>query len=86
MAKYETHDFYCLNCGEKSIPIMRKEGRQHGAMHRKKLWCWKCKMEINHIECRSFEEIETFKQNFIEGVYKDEAAESISHVRACGIG
>ena len=26
MAKYETHDFYCLRCGRAGVPVMRKLG------------------------------------------------------------
>ena len=82
MAKYETHDFYCMNCGRKSIPIARKIGKQHSSMHRKKLWCPWCHIEVNHIECRTYAEVEEFKENFQNGVYVDEKEESICHVRA----
>lgn len=86
MAKYELHDFYCLNCGKQGIGIQRKLGKQREGFHRKKLWCYHCKMECNHIEVRNQEEAEIFMEAFNNGAYKDEAAESISHVRACGIG
>lgn len=87
MAKrsYSEHSFYCLSCGNKGIPLMRKQGFQHEKMHRKKLYCIHCKQEVNHIECKTWDEIEEFKINFQKGVYKDEAENSISHVRnSCG--
>lgn len=78
---YAEHSFYCIKCGNKGIPLMRKQGFQHGKMHRKKLYCLHCKEEVNHIECKNLEEVEIFKTNFKNGVYVNEAEESISHVR-----
>lgn len=86
MAKYETHDFYCLRCGHAGVPVMRKLGKQHGEFHRKKLWCPYCKMELNHMEIRNQQEKEIFMERFNNGEYKEEANESICHVRACGLG
>ena len=85
MASYENHDFYCMNCGRKGIPLSRRVSLQHGKFHRKKLYCIYCKEEVNHIECRTPEEVEEFKENFENGVYKDEAQDSLSYVRSCGI-
>ena len=82
-SKYQSmalHDFYCINCGNKGIELMRKQGFKRGEMHRKKLYCIHCKTEVNHIECKTFEEIEEFKINFENGVYKDEAKESLYFV------
>lgn len=84
--RYEEHDFYCIKCGKKGIPLARKKGFQHEKMHRKKLYCLFCKEEVNHIECRTFADVEEFKKNFEMGVYKDEAEESISYVRSGRIG
>lgn len=76
------HDFYCINCGNKGIGLMRKQGFKHASMHRKKLYCVICKREVNHVECKTFDEVETFRTNFENGVYKDEAEESLSFVGA----
>ena len=76
MAKYEEHQFYCMLCGRPGIPLRRKIGFQHGALHRKKLYCPYCKTEVNHIEVRNFAEKTEFLENFENGVYKDEAEES----------
>ena len=85
MANYETHDFYCLRCGQPGIPVMRKLGKQREGFHRKRLYCPHCKVEINHVEVRNQEEKEQFLEAFNNGEYKNEAEESLCHVRACGV-
>ena len=82
MAKTVEHSFYCIKCGRKGIPLARKEGHQHKSFHRKKLYCVFCTQEVNHIECKNFEEVEKFKEDFKNGVFVDEAEESVSYVRA----
>ena len=59
---------------------MRKQGFKHQGMHRKKLYCIHCKQEVNHVECKTYDEVEEFRINFENGVYKDEAEESIRFV------
>ena len=83
MAKrgYAEHSFYCICCGNRGIPLSRPQGFKHEKMHRKKLYCIHCKQEVNHIECKTFDEVEEFHYNFENGVYKNEAEESI---RTCG--
>ena len=83
---YAEHSFYCINCGNKGIPLMRKQGFKHEGMHRKTLYCVYCKCEVNHVECKTFDEVEEFRENFAKGVYKDEAKESLSFVGASRIG
>lgn len=84
MAKIgETHDFYCINCGKKGIPVFRKSGQQRGRHHRKKMWCPYCQMQINHVECRNYWEKLDFEKDFANGVYVKEAEESI---RVCNGG
>lgn len=75
------HDFYCINCGNKGIGLMRNQGFKHEGMHRKKLYCIYCQCEVNHIECKTYDDVEEFKINFKNGVYKNEAENSISFVR-----
>ena len=82
MVKFGELTFYCIQCGNKGIPIPRKKGREKEKGHRKKLYCLCCKEEINHIECRSDFEVEEFKINFENGVYVNEAQESLAYVRA----
>lgn len=80
------NSFYCLNCGNKGLDLPRKTSLQHGKFHRKKLYCIYCKEEVNHIECKTPEDIEEFKKNFENGVYKDEAKESLDYVRNSRFG
>ena len=86
MARYEMHDFYCINCGHKGIPITRKVGKLHGEFHRKKLYCCTCRMECNHIEVRNQEEKEIFMEAFNSGEYREEAAESLHACRDFKLG
>ena len=87
MAKtYDTHRFFCIKCGQEGIPIMRKQGHQRETFHRKKLYCPHCKLEINHIECKTQEDVEAFREDFENGVYADEVEESLAHVRDTWLG
>lgn len=81
---YAEHSFYCINCGNKGIPLMRNQGFKHEGMHRKKLYCVHCKQEVNHVECKTFDEVEEFRNNFANGVYKNEAEASLSFVGCAG--
>ena len=81
---YAEHSFYCVACGSRGIPIQRNQGFQHQGMHRKKLYCVICKQEVNHVECKTLDEVEEFRYNFENGVYMDEAKESLSFVGCAG--
>ena len=86
MPKCEIHKFYCLRCGRPGIPLARKMGFQREAFHRKKLYCPFCKLEVNHMEIRTYDEEQEFKENFATGVYRDEAESSVAHVRSERLG
>ena len=77
MAYYDSNKFFCLACGSEGIPLQRKRGQQRGRFHRKKLYCPHCKNTVNHIECKTMEEVEIFKEEFAKGVYENEAKESL---------
>lgn len=83
---FSEHSFYCVQCGNKGVPLMRKQGHKHKKFHRKKLYCVHCKEEVNHIECKTQEEVEEFKFNFKNEVYADEAKESVHFVRSARLG
>lgn len=70
---YVCDDFYCINCGEKSMPLMRGGNKKRGKGHRKNMYCYHCRHTINHIECRDMEEVAKFKADFAAGLYKEEA-------------
>ena len=65
------HDFYCVKCGRKGIPIMRRVSCQKEKHHLKKLYCLTCKNEVNHVECKNEFEVAEFKNNFIAGIYNE---------------
>ena len=41
---------------------------------------------VNHIECKTYDDVIEFKENFENGVYKDEAEASLSYVGNSRIG
>lgn len=81
MPKFSEHTFWCLNCGNQALPLLRKQGQERGKFHRKKLYCFKCKIDINCIECRNENEIKEFKEEFKKGTFKQEALESLNHCK-----
>ena len=74
---YEQSDFYCINCGQKGIPCLRPQARRRERFHRKKLYCPHCGYIINHIECRTDEDVYDFKEAFGNGEFQEEARISI---------
>lgn len=46
--------FYCTLCGNKGIPIARRNGGKRAAGHLKKLFCLNCNKETNHVETQEF--------------------------------
>ena len=49
---YEFNEFYCVLCGNRGIPIVRKRNAAREAGHLKKLFCLTCGKETNHAECK----------------------------------
>jgi hypothetical protein len=72
--RYSEHSFYCCGCGQKGLPLMRPDSAKRERGHKKNLYCIYCKKVINHIECSCDEEVITFKENYSNGVYKEEKA------------
>ena len=81
MAKYEMHDFYCMNGGKKNISLMRKVGRQKERFHRKKLFCPWCKNDVNAIECKTPQDVNEFLDKFNKGEFIEEAKESMEYIQ-----
>lgn len=70
---FTTSDFYCTCCGTKGMPLARKMSRQRAAEHLKKLYCIKCKQEVNHVELRPFDyDYEQLMEDIRSGVYYEE--------------
>lgn len=70
---------YCMKCGNKGIPIIRRNGREKKSGHRKNLYCIFCKGVVGHIECKNMLDVEKFKEDFANGVYKEEAEISFAY-------
>lgn len=79
-------DFYCTKCGNKSIPIARRDGRYKEAGHLKKLWCYHCKEEVNHAEVRPFGKYSYFDfcEEFICGRFINGEKIPIAELKSCG--
>ena len=45
-------DFYCTQCGNKGVPIIRTVGQEREPGHLKKLFCLYCQKETNMAEVR----------------------------------
>ena len=76
---FESHDFYCVNCGRKALSLPRNRGYRHSTFHRKRLYCVFCKQEVNMVECKDEFETRDFLDVFEQGYFKEEAKESLSH-------
>ena len=77
--QFTVHDFYCINCGQKGIPLTRQSSKQRDQFHRKLMYCWHCKHTVNHIECRNEMEKTQFLLDFAAGKYLQEAAEELQY-------
>lgn len=75
--KCSEHTFWCINCGNPALPLMRPNAKKKEKFHRKKLYCYHCKQTVNCIECKNDIEVEEFKQLFEAGAFKEEAEISI---------
>lgn len=67
-------DFYCTQCGSKTLPIWRKKGREREPGHLKKLFCLKCGKEVNCVEikpCNNYGYAE-FVEEFEYGNFSEE--------------
>lgn len=81
----EISDFYCTKCGNKSIPLARRNGRYREAGHLKKLWCYRCRAEVNHAEVRPFGNYDynDFVEEFICGRFVNGEKEPIANLYSC---
>ena len=75
-----SHDFYCLNCGKKTITLMRKIGKQKERFHRKKLFCPWCKNDVNAVECKTQQDVDEFLDKYNKGEFVEEAKESMNYI------
>lgn len=76
-----TSEFWCINCGNKGIPIVRERGHRRGPGHRKAMYCITCKQTVNHVETRNEEEARKFREDFAAGLFREEAKQSIEFAK-----
>lgn len=50
--KINISDFYCTQCGHKTLPIPRKDGQGRELGHLKNLYCPFCRKKQNCVEIR----------------------------------
>lgn len=75
-----SHTFYCMQCGQESIPLFRPAGKEKEKMHRKRMYCFHCKQEVNHVEIRNDQEKQEFLISFQNGEFAGELVESNQHI------
>ena len=65
--------FFCTQCGNEGLPLMRPKGKIREAGHLKKLYCVHCKQEVNHVEIRDGGDYtkEDFMREYSLGRFKD---------------
>ena len=73
-----THRFFCPRCGYENVPLARKMSKIKEKHHLKKLYCYKCNLVLNQIECRNYEEVLEFKEKFENGEF-EELGNDINH-------
>jgi len=78
-------EFWCVNCGQRGIPIMRERSCRREKGHRKALYCIRCKMVLNHVETRNEDEARRFREDFAAGKFTEEAKQTIAYAKEHGI-
>ena len=70
----QSTDFYCTKCHQKGMPLARRKSRVREQGHMKKLWCYHCQEEVNHVEIRPFDyNYEKLMQKLVNGeLYQEE--------------
>lgn len=48
------NEFYCVICGNRGIPVVRRKGAEREAGHLKKLFCLTCQKETNFCEIHPY--------------------------------
>jgi len=84
--KFSISDMYCVECGQKNIPIPRKVGKERERGHLKKLYCVHCNKETNHCEIKSSGKytLADFKEEFELGRFVDGNRVPLNKCLPCG--
>lgn len=57
----EVHYFCCPECGS-ITPLARKVSKRKEKFHKKRLYCYNCKKELNQVECKNQMELDEYKK------------------------
>lgn len=82
---FASSEFYCTQCGQKGITIMRKSSHYKKSGHLKKLYCIHCKQQVNHVEIRERGEytLEDFLTEFRLGRFVDGQRIELKDLKTC---
>jgi len=80
-----TSEFYCVECGQRGIPIARRVGKERETGHLKKLFCLHCRKETNHAEVRPYGayNLEDFQEEFQLGRFVNGHKIPVSELTIC---
>lgn len=80
-------DFYCTQCGHKTIPIVRKHGADREGGHLKNLYCPYCMHENNCVEIRPFGQyrLEDFELEFNGGNFNTDGTRKMPYKQFKGV-
>jgi len=79
-------DFYCTQCGHKTIPIIRKHGADREGGHLKNLYCPFCMCNNNCVEIRPFGQYQLtdFVSEFEGGNFNVDGTRKVSYKKFKG--
>lgn len=82
---FSISDMYCTVCGKKGLSIPRAKGSYREPGHLKKLFCYECKCDTNHAECRGFGKYtyEDFREEFELGRFVNGEKIPIAELENC---
>lgn len=78
------HSFWCIKCGRSGIPLPRNKRNKKERFHRKKMYCPYCKIEINHVECKTQDDVLKFKMMYADGAFAEEVAATEAYINEGG--
>lgn len=74
-------NFYCTKCGNKGLPLIRMVSKARELGHLKKLYCYRCLEETNHVEIREMDSsytVKDFNLEFRHGNFDKEGNRKLS--------
>lgn len=86
--KFSSSRFFCTECGNEGIPIMREYNKKREKGHLKRLFCLYCGREVNHAEISDMQgyTYTDFCQEFELGRFVDGEKIPITDLISCTKG